>query len=153
MTDPEIIRISKALGALSLASAGAELDPKRLDLYLEILNPYPFDRVYRSIIELMARATFFPTPAEILKPIINQNSTRAADAWAITVALAASGKRKSADAAIEQTVRLVGGWERIANTPTSAIHFIERRFVSLFTDVEAKSAMLTSTLTAKGLLR
>jgi hypothetical protein len=123
-------RITGALLELA-ACTGGKFDEARIVAYLKRLSDHPLEAVLTSIDRLSRSARFFPSVGEILDGIEGGNTLAAAEAWA---------KLNRSDPATNETMRLLGGWNRYGQTLETHLHFLERRFLELYPLVVAKMA-------------
>ena len=128
--------------ALQKAAAifAVDLPSQRTAAYIEVLLPASDpDSLCRGIASACLSSRFMPTPGEIIAASGGAREVVSAEAWTKAMALASRGNHgPCGDDAIDQTVRLIGGWSVLRLTPTNKLHFVERRFIEIYPRVAAK---------------
>lgn len=152
MSDNE--RIVRALIELSALTVGPEPDSIRIAAYAKRLCIFPADVVVSAVERIGTKAKFFPALSEILVEIEGGTKIAAAEAWQRAMLAASRGNRAATgDAALDATVRLIGGWDVLRLTPTDKLPFVEKRFVDLYPEAAAKIETQAAITGAAQLLR
>lgn len=118
----------------------AELYGKKLSedlfiIYWELLKPYPLD-VIKHALRLHAQnkeiGQFMPKPADLIRVITDNKSTRAKKAWAMVhVAIGAIGAYDSvqfSDPLIHVIIKEMGGWVSLCRQPEAFLMNYAKEF-------------------------
>lgn len=127
-----------ALGALF----GGQVTDERIALYTERLSIYPEDLVAKACQNLSARATFFPSLAEILNEIVELATDMPAPetAWGLVVAeIRRVGMYQAPALApeIADAVRALGGWRFLCSSVNATAD--RARFVDAYRLIRRQS--------------
>ena len=107
-------------------------------VWIEVLTDVP-DTILQTVTAEYVRsgATFAPAPGMLRARAIElagvNSKDVAANAW-FEIADSRYGRDPIKDSLVIEVVRLLGGFERIGNTPTEQVHFVHDRFVELYSE-------------------
>ena len=109
-----------------------------LDLYWEVLKPYPWHKVKDALYRVLLTRKFFPKPADIVDFIKGADKTeeQAERAWTTLLdAIKQHGPYVSVifeDGRIARCIELMGGWEEVNSWKTSELQFRRKDFLSIY---------------------
>lgn len=110
------------------------------DLYVRVLEKYPFEAVRRACEMYLAnasgKASYFPKPGDIVALIDGNPDDRASQAWSeVLQALERIGTYESVrfrDPIINACISELGGWVRLGELDKKAIEFLGNEFRKLY---------------------
>lgn len=105
------------------------------EIYLNALSGYDDDAVLSAINTAGSTCKFFPKPAELIELITGGKNVKALAAWdTVMIQARKTGRRTTASLGpiIDSAVRIIGGWEKIADYPTAQLQFLQRDFAEAY---------------------
>ena len=156
MTSGERQAVTVALCKLALATAGQELDPARIVVYLEQLDGDPADQVLAAIARLIRTARFFPAVGDIVAEMESARGDKAEFAWITATQIARSDcdtirRAYAADPALDFAVRSIGGIAAIGGRTLHDERYIRERFLKNYS-TQRKLDLIRSSAAAARLL-
>ena len=136
--------MSDRLKALSAAMTSMaveydyELNPQKVKLWHSELAGYPIDAVLAAIRSVLRKSRFFPRLSEIIEAIDGSESENALVAWQTVYGIVRAGDCDRAssiefsDRAIQDAVRMIGGWQRLRKMREDEVPFRQRDFVAAY---------------------
>jgi len=146
--------VTAALCKLAMATAGQELDPKRIVVYLEQLDADPPEQVLAAITRLTRTARFFPSVGEIVAEMDSVLGDKAESAWIQVTGLTRSDwdtihRAYDADPALRHAVGLLGGMSVIRDRTIRDERYIRERFIKAYNARAKSEAVRLSTDTRR----
>jgi len=127
---------ARTLTGLAAIKPNAKLTPEALDIWWNAMSDWSLDEFRSAATHLARSVEYMPNPYHF-EQLRKAHQMTAGEAWAIAVDHARGAYRSiAAPAEVERTVRAMGGWQIIARSNTEALHFLERRFVQTFNDLD-----------------
>ena len=119
---------------------GRKLSMAAQDLYVRVLEKYPFEAVRRAcemyLDNASGKASYFPKPGDIVALIDGNPDDRASQAWAeVLQALERVGTYESVrfrDPIVNACIAELGGWVRLGELDKKAIEFLGNEFRKLY---------------------
>ena len=112
-----------------------ELPAPIVEIYLSALERFSDQEISAALSSAMKTLRFFPKIAELVELLEGDSSTKALAAWDTVMTQARkTGRRTTASLGpvIDSAVRILGGWEKIADHPIAQLQFLQRDFVEAY---------------------
>lgn len=136
MQSADRVEFARILTGLAAIKPNSKLTPEALEIWWNAMNDWTLED-FRSAASHLARSVeFMPSPFHF-EQLRKAHEMTAGEAWAIAVDHARGAYRSvAAPTQVERTVRAMGGWQILAFSNTEALHFLERRFVQTFKELD-----------------
>jgi hypothetical protein len=130
----EFLKVLNGMAAMKKST----VVPESMDLWWACMADWSIEDFKAAAVHVLKTATFMPTPADF-EELRKAGREKAGEAWDRAVRHASSSAYRHGplgDALIDQCVRVLGGYEAIARSDVSSLHFLERRFCEHFDSIQ-----------------
>ena len=119
-----------------------DVSPVLRKIYWEVLSTYSDEEVKFMFNQAVANCKFFPKPSELIQFIktIKQEQKQleeitSLEAWGMVMSGLEYG-RVPEDEKIQQAIRRLGGWDYLKGKTYDDLHWLEKRFVEHYNQIE-----------------
>lgn len=137
------IRFAQVMAALGeVFDSGRETSALKTEIYFKALEKFSIEGIEQACSMLIGSRTTasFPKPAEIIacmKPKNIESQIDKLEAWGMVMS-GLEMDRVPNDYLIQQAIRRVGGWDYLKGKTYDDLHWIEKRFIEHYEQIEGK---------------
>jgi hypothetical protein len=117
---------------------GGEMSPIAIDIYFNALSDFTIDEVSKGISSVVKSRVYngMPKPAEIIEAISGSSNVQAITAWdEVLTDIRKRGRLQGGkfdNPAIEQAIRVCGGWEKICAGDEQDLQWVKKEFIEAY---------------------